>query len=129
MKARPYALSDYVLLVSWWTSWGWASPPPEFLPETGYIVDVEGKPALAGFLYQTGSKLGWVEFIIGNPAFKLERKQALPVLLEALAAEAKRRGIQALFTSSNHPSLISGLEASGFGITDKNVTHLIRRLS
>jgi hypothetical protein len=129
MKVRPVEFSDYVLLCSWWLAWGWAAPAPAMLPPTGYIVEVEGKPVLAGFLYQADSALGWVEWVIGNPAFRLERKQALPALLEAIAVEAKRRGIQALFTSSNHPGLIEGYKAAGFGITDQNVTHLIRRLS
>ena len=129
MQVRPLVYADYVLLCSWWLSWGWSPPAVNMLPSTGYIVEVEGNPVLAGFLYQTDSALGWVEWVIANPAFRLERRQALPVLLEAIAKEATRRGIQALFTSSNHPGLIEGYKANGFAVTDQGVTQLIRRLS
>jgi hypothetical protein len=129
MKVRQYRSEDHALLASWWTSHNWPVIQPEMLSTFGYIVETKGIPVLAGFLYETTSVIGWLEFIVGNPLYSQERKQALPVLLDHIAAQAKRRGIQALFTSSNHPGLIAGLEAKGFGISDTNVTHLIKRLS
>ena len=54
--------NDWETLVSWWGAWpGWPEPPMrDFLPDNGtggLMIEKNGIPIVAGFLYQTNSKV------------------------------------------------------------------------
>jgi len=125
MKFRWVGPHDREMLVGWWKKHDFPPPPERYLPQVGIIVD----ECAAGWLYETGTPLAWVEWVVGDPdCDKLKRRQALGGLLVTLLQIAKTKGITDIFTSSNHPGWIETLKENGFIVADNNVTQLIRRI-
>lgn len=122
---RDYSSKDYPTAVEWWKARNWPPVPQEALPTTGVIVE----NYCVGFVYRTDSAISWMEWIVSNPdTDKNERDKAMNLLIDNLLNKAASMGAKAVFTSASEasPHLISRLQKSGFAITDKNVTHLIR---
>jgi hypothetical protein len=95
------------------------------LPAVGFIVP----DTAAGFLYRTDSAIAWIEWIVANPAApKLQRSEALNLIISSLTEAARTMGFKAIFTSAHHPGLIGRFKEHGFTETDSAVTHLIRSL-
>lgn len=129
MTIRPYREADHTDLCAWWTAHKWAPLPPELLPPTGFLVETDQMKLAAGFLYKTDGGWALLEFIVSNPlSDKMERSEALDVLIPALIFEAQKAGMKALFTTSDHPSLIERYKKHGLSVSDTGVTHLVRRL-
>jgi len=67
LTARRLTEKDYNTIVEWWKSWPeWEPLSQEMLPENGtggIIIEKEGEPIVAGFLYGTNSKIAWMEWI------------------------------------------------------------------
>lgn len=110
---------------SWGRKHNFPLPGREYLPDIGFVV-----PGLAvGFLYTSNSKIGWVEWVFGNPeASKDDRAQAIDLVIKLIEYCAKDLGIEALFSSSGSPAYQSVLERHGFDATDKNVTQYIKKI-
>jgi hypothetical protein len=125
MEARRYTEADHATLAQWWAAQSWPTIPETMLPKTGFIVD----GICAGFLYRTDSSMTILEWIVANPnSDKIQRRQALDLVIAALLDEAKRGGSSAVFTSCNHKGLLARYEAHGFQVTDTGMTNLIRGL-
>eukprot|EP01050_Picozoa_sp_SAG11_P037920 SAG11_NODE_15206_length_585_cov_1.479424_2_plen_83_part_01 len=80
-NTTPLQHEDYDnILKGWWKDWGWEAPSRDFLPQDGQggIMVWDGDtPVCAGFLYNTNSKVAWVDWIISNKEYKESRKEAL----------------------------------------------------
>lgn len=125
MKTRAYKPSDYNELCKWWKSYNWAPPLEDALPSSGIIV--EGK--CAGFLYITNSKMGIMEWIVGNPeCSKEERTEAIDTVIKGIKAMAKGFGIKYIFSSVQHPNLIQKYEENGIMKTDEGMINFIGRI-
>ena len=128
---RKLTIEDYPMLCIWWEQWGWPTPPTlDMLPEGYLAYDKEdGTPLYAGFLYKTGTSLGWVEYVVSNKDCPVAQKRgALPYLLDIISVIAKSAGITHLFSSTNNPSYKQSLIGCEFMIGDTNMTQLIREL-
>ena len=90
---RPLNSEDYeAILVVWWKAWGWDAPLRDFLPQNGEggIMVMDGDiPVCAGFIYNTNSKVAWVDWIISNKDYKESRSEAIVLLVETLTSIAK----------------------------------------
>lgn len=125
MKTRPYVSSDYPVLSSWWEAHKWPAVPERCLPKTGLVVD----GLAAGFLYHTDSSIFWLEWLISNPASdKIERNQALTLLIENLLKAAREAGASFVFTSVQHAGLIERYKQHGFAVTETGMTNMVRGL-
>lgn len=128
MKARRLTEKDHPVVKSWWEAHKWPAISRDLLPETGIIVESD-RPIVAGWVYKTDSKMGWLEWIISNPeTTKEERSQALDELLQVALSEARDLGLTVLFGALSHAGLIDRYKKHGFSETDTNVTLLIRNL-
>ena len=71
LNKRRLTLEDYATIVKWWASWpDWEPLAQDLLPENGtggIMIERNGIPVVAGFLYATNSKIAWMEWIVGNP--------------------------------------------------------------
>ena len=71
LKARKLIHEDYDTIVEWWKSWPeWEALSRDLLPENGtggIMIEREGKPLIAGFLYATNSNICWMEWIVSDP--------------------------------------------------------------
>lgn len=126
---------DYEMLKGWWSFWRFPAPPIPFLPRyeedsfNGLIISNNGKDLAAGFLYETNSKMCWLEYIVTNPDTKAEeRDDAIAVLLNELSVSAKHLGYDVIFSSIKSESLISKYVKSGFIEGSKGTSELIKIL-
>ncbi len=130
-KVRNLTYEDYDnLLVKWWEQWKWTAPARGFLPQDGtggIVVEVDGIPVVAGFVYLTNSKVAWSEFIISNFEYKdkVKRKEAIELIISDLCRIAKTCGAKYVYTSVKNPSLIKHYEKIGFVLGSKKVDEMI----
>lgn len=127
---RKISVSDYNnILVKWWKDNGWTTPPTlDYLPE-GYMVSNDGKDAYAGFIYYTGTKIAWFEFIVSN--YHLEptlKRGCLEKLIDVVSIIAKDKGVDVLFTSTNNMGYCNSLKKNGFVVGDKEIIQLTKKL-
>lgn len=132
-NVRPLELDDYdTYLVGWWNDWGWEAPARDFLPLDGVggmmVLDIDGTPICAGFVYLTNSKAAWVDWVISSKTYrkKPQRKEAILLLLSSLVDECKSKESKYIFSNNNNSNLIEHFINIGFvkGCTDS--TELIK---
>lgn len=129
MKVRGFTEADYTEVAKWWVAHGWQPVPPGSLPIIGMIVESPKNKLCAGWIYQTDSDIAWLEWVVGNPeADKMERSEALDMLVQSLLRAAKERGHSAIFTTLRHERLIERYKKHGFKVTDENMTCMIGRI-
>lgn len=118
----------YQLATEWWTFWKFPAPPIDFLPNNMICAYNENVPVCIGFLYQTDSKISWLEFIVANnKASKQDRALAIEMVLSTAKVLASAMGFGTVFTTSKNQSLNSKLEKK-YTKTDMGVTHFIGRV-
>ena len=106
----------------------------DFLPLDGVggmmVLDIDGTPICAGFVYLTNSKVAWVDWIISSKTYrkKPQRKEAILLLLSSLVDECKSKESKYIFSNNNNSNLIEHFINIGFvkGCTDS--TELIKMI-
>jgi hypothetical protein len=111
LKARILQDEDWDTLCGWWDSWPkWVNPPKSFLPDNGkggLMVEKNGKPIVAGFLYLTNSDAVLLEWIVSDPEYRdKDRKQALELLITSAENTCKALGKVYMFTIGRNKHLI-----------------------
>jgi len=119
------------ILVGWWKDWGWQAPTRDFLPQDGMggIMVWDGDtPVCAGFLYNTNSKVAWVDWIISNKQYRESRKEALTILVESLTSLAKSIDNKFAYALIKHDGLINVYEGVGYVKGDSYNKEMIKAL-
>lgn len=132
-KARNLTEDDYNTLVEWWKQWRWTPPPRDFLPQNGtggYMIEINGIPVVAGFLYLTNSTVAWNEFIVSNFEYKDKenRKEAIRILIHELTEAARQCGAKYVYTVVKNSSLQSLYEEMGFSNGSVKVNEMVKIL-
>jgi len=132
---RPLNLDDYnTYLVKWWEDWGWKAPPKDFLPDDGkggmMILDRDGTPICAGFVYMTNSKVAWVDWIISNKKYrkKPHRTNAIGLLIETLTNLCSSLDAEYCYALIKHKGLQSTYEKLGYTKADSYTVEMIKKL-
>jgi hypothetical protein len=133
MEARKLEPEDYDMLVDWWKAWRWTPPTRDMLPENGecgVMITDGATPVCAGFLYETNSKIAWIEFIISNLEYKdkAKRAEAIGVLIDVLTVVAKAGGFKLCYSISMNSPLTNAFIKSGYLPGAKNFTELIKHI-
>lgn len=124
LKVRELRESDWDTLVNWWLSWeDWKIyPPKEMLPMNGtggLIIESDGHPIIAGFLYLTNSKIAWLEWIISDKNYKNKnKKEALELLINSLESIAKSTGAEMIFSVGKNKSVLNTHKKLGYTIDE-----------
>jgi N-acetylglutamate synthase-like GNAT family acetyltransferase len=125
MEVRALQESDWEMLVEWWKNWAeWGhNPSKEMLPLNGtggLMIEEDGKPIMAGFLYLTNSKLAWIEWIVSDPEHRSNgRAKALELLINSLEEVAKSTGVEVIFSVTKNNSLLNMHKKLGYQVDDK----------
>lgn len=122
--------NDYADVSAWWRAHKWPPIPREVLPFLGFIAESDQGKLAAQWVYEakTGN-ICYIEFLISNPqADKLERKDAIDLVISKSLREAKERGYLFAYTSVKHPLLVPRLEKHGFAISDREMTNMTYQL-
>jgi len=122
--------TDYELLCRWWKAWRWDAPPRDFLPQNGtggIMVEKDGVPVVAGFVYFTNSAVAWSEFIISNFDFKNkeDRKEAIKILILELTELAKSKGCKYVYTVVKNQNLKLAYQEMGFSNGSVKVDEMV----
>lgn len=128
MRRREYkAEDDYKDLSEWWVAHKWPVVPQEMLPKMGMVVEDEGGvKCCAGFMYQTDSRLTWIEWVVSNPEVSLRKRvKAVDMLVGGLVELSKACGYKIRFSSLKSKGLIKIYEKHGFSQTDQGMTTMI----
>ena len=89
---RKIEEKDWDTLCDWWNGHKFPIPSKDALPEGGMgglMVEQDGLPVIAGFLFQTNTKGCWFEFIISNPDYKENREKITKELVNRAEIAAK----------------------------------------
>ena len=132
LNIRMLTDNDWGTLVSWWEAWPeWPIPAKEFFPEEGrggLIVEKEGKPIVAGFLYLTNSKGVLLEWIISDPQYKdNDRKEAIELLITGAENVSKELGYKYMFSIGRNKQLMETHKKLGWQV-DKKPSHEIIKI-
>ena len=123
--------SDWEILNKWWDYWpGVEAPPRDFLPDNGtggVMIEDNGEPVIAGFIYQTNSSGAFLEWIISSPNYrgKKKRDKALDMLAASLQVAAEDLGYKIIFANIRINQIINLGKRFGWTIDPKpNYTHI-----
>ena len=122
--------SDWDTLKEWWDYWpGVKAPSKDFLPDNGtggIMIEENGTPIIACFIYQTNSNAAMLEWLISNPNYrgKKRRDRALEALIISSEAVIKNMGYKNVFTMLRSRKLMNLRERFGWEIQSKpSYTH------
>lgn len=117
---------DYDTITDWWHKHGSYPPRPDHLdPTNGLIVEEDGQPLCAGWLFATNSRIAFFEFVVSNPEIrKQKRAESLNLLIQEIQKLAKYLGYDLIATSTGNYPWISRLEKHKFKVIDRSQCHL-----
>lgn len=118
------------MLMRWWKAHGWPGVSKAILPKLGLIIENQGKPVVAGFLYMDNSVgVAFLEWVVGAPdATGKEIVLGIGVLVDFMGQRAKELNYGILITACRQEALVRLYEKNGFEKTDEGLTHLIKLL-
>ena len=120
---------DYPILCQWWSDWKWTAPKKDFLPENGLggiMLEKDGVPILAGFIYFTNSAVAWCEFIISDLHYRnKDRKEAKKILIFELCDLAKRKGSKYVYTVVKNQALKKDYQEFGFVLGSQKADEMV----
>jgi hypothetical protein len=128
LSYRKTTTKDYEdTLTKWWSDWRWTAPSLDFLPEDGIVVSSDGIDVCACYIYNTNSKVMWMEFIISNMDVKDKslRMKSLQYMFDIVKAIAGSSGKKYIMCNTKNQPLVNKLSQSGFLKGSENVTEMI----
>ena len=133
LYTRKLRESDWDTLVAWWDWWpGWTAPSKGFLPENGtggLMVEKDGTPIVAGFIYETNSNGVLFEWVVSNPDYReRDRKDAIEKLLIDAENKIKEMGYKHIFSIGRNKHLINTHKKLGWFVDDKPSHEIIKNL-
>lgn len=127
MDIRLYTDADLELFNDWREAHKSVRMYGGSLPETGLVVQKEGRDIAIGFLVRTDTNICILCYPVVNPKVHRDvRKVALDYLVKAAIEWVELSDFEILYTWSGMPLQVKRLESNGFSVYDTNVTHLFR---
>lgn len=102
---------DYRVVCQMMSDWGMAQIHRRMLSEYGAIVYKDEVPVCSGWLYQTDSKMSWIEWVVmSKQTIKSQREGALTFLFDTLFNQAKTLGFEVVMCVANNSSYMKKLK-------------------
>ena len=133
MNTRKLTTEDWETLLKWWGNWPeWVAPTKDFLPDDGtfgLMVENNGIPVVAGFIYLTNSKTALLEWIVSNPEYReSDRKEAIELLINACERFCKDKGKHHMFTIGRNRHLIETHKKLGWHVDEKPSYEIVKNI-
>lgn len=129
VAVRAVKSDDLAVLAGWWDKWHGTEYPVNCLSNIGIVIELDGKPAAAGYFYETNSNQCFSDFCIVNPELpKKQRDIAIKNLMFALVKLGELKGFEVKFVHAKIPSLKKRLFDFGF-VNLGEVTYFGRALN
>ncbi len=86
---------DLDIIQSWYSiRRDWQAPPDNIFPDDGVIIENNGEPIYAGWIYlPRNSNICLIDWIVGNPKMKIRKNRGIELLLITLLRVAKQNNI------------------------------------
>jgi hypothetical protein len=131
LKARKLIHEDYDTIVEWWKSWpGWEPLGRNLLPEDGtggIMIEREGKPLIAGFLYVTNSDICWMEWIVSDPTQR-NKSEAIALLISSLEKWGKDAGFKVVLSIGRSKNLINEHKKLGYAVDNNPSYEIVKNI-
>ena len=131
LSKRRLQHDDYDTIVKWWESWpDWEPLARNLLPENGtggIIIERDGNPIVAGFLYGTNSKIAWMEWIVGNPEER-NKSEAIELLISSLEEWGIEGGFEVILSIGRSKSLINKHKKLGYTVDESPSYEIIKKI-
>lgn len=122
-------IKDWPDVCYWWQAQDWPVIPRDHLSTMGFIGEINGKKAVAAWVYTTNSAFCLLEYIVINPEIRREeRKAVFDHFINDMIEYTKGLGFKTVFLTTKSEGLISRLTKHEFQTTDIGMKNLIRRL-
>lgn len=132
LNSRMLTTDDWELLVSWWKDWGWPVLSKDILPDEGtggIMIEHEGKPIAAGFIYWSNSGMCWLDWVISDyNGNKRARPLAVKMLIETVESMVKKAGKKCLMSISRSNSLLKIHKKLGWTVDATPSYEMIKRI-
>lgn len=131
--SRKLKESDWETLVKWWDSWpNWTNPSKDFLPDNGtggIMIEKDGLPIVAGFIYKTNSSCVLLEWIVSDPEYRADdRGQAVELLITEAEKLTKDLGYNYMFTIGRNKRLIETHKKLGWFVDGEPSHEITKKL-
>lgn len=111
---------DYEIICKMMVSWGMRPLHRRMLSEYGAIISKDGVDVCSGWLYQSDSKIAWIEWVVMSKEAPRElRKGAIDFLYETLFEQARKLNYEVIMCAVNH-SLHKDNLTNKFGFVEDN---------
>ena len=131
LSKRRLQHDDYDTIVEWWKSWpDWTPLARNLLPENGtggIIIERDGTPIVAGFLYSTNSKIAWMEWIVSNPNER-NKSEAIELLISSLEEWGVEGGLEVVLSIGRSKSLIDKYKKLGYTVDSNPSYEIIKKI-
>ena len=129
LNVRNLRDEDHKTISKWWKQWKWPIIPKENLPPTGLMVEKNGTPIVAGFIYETNSDGVLFEWVVSNPKYReKDRKDAIEKLLIDAEDTIKAMGYKHIFSIGRNKHLINTHKKLGWFVDDKPSHEILKNL-
>lgn len=130
MTSRLYETADYDHLESWWCGhWGHA-PSVFMLPQSGLIINHEGKDRAAGWLYMDSTtSVSFMAWLVASPDnTPSQTNDSMKALISGLEHLARSQDRSCIITLLPVGGLSNLLQNQGYRVTDGDMEHLAKEL-
>ena len=107
-------------------------PTKDMLPDNGtggFIVEKDKTPIVAGFLYTTNSKVGWMEWIVSDKNYKnKDKKDAIELLITGMEHVARSSGCKIILSIGRNKSLINSHKQLGYMVDSKPSYEIVKQI-
>jgi len=126
---RPIEEEDYRFINKWWKDATGKNPPPRrLLPENGLhglMVCKDNNPVACTYLYLTNSRMGYCDYMIGDPEYReKDRFSLIFQLMEGAIKTAKNLGYEDFWFLTKEEGLLKKCKELGIEVS-KEKYHLV----
>tara|TARA_Y100000592_G_C5415560_1_gene290410 strand:+ start:619 stop:1077 length:459 start_codon:yes stop_codon:yes gene_type:complete len=128
IRVRPIKEDDYKLINKWWEGIGKKPPPRKLLPENGLhglMACKDDTPIACTYLYLTNSKMGYCDYMIGDPEYReKDRYYIIFQLMNMAIGTAKNLGYEDFWFITKSKGLLKKCRELGVKVS-KDKYHLV----
>ena len=128
LTVRTITQKDLEIISEWWYKWHDGQVLSlDMLPNTGFIVENDGKPFGAVFMYITNSNIAAIQWAVSDNSYREEdREKGLQLLIKACELKWKKEGGKYLFFWGNNNKFNKSLNKLDFYTGDTGYDQLIK---
>jgi hypothetical protein len=116
------------VILSWWLAREMGELDPVLLPPMGFVARDESGLLASAFLYEMiDCPVAKIDWLITRPGLSpMLAREACRAILADIEEYSQACGVRMLFASACRPQMVPEIEACGFVVVARDVTHLAK---